>query len=1101
MHVRLPRSSFALVSVAGLVISGAAALAIAPAALADSTPTPSCDDDTCTVTYNYTGALQTFTVPNRVTAVRVTVNGASGGGDVGGQGGQTSATVPVAAADTLSILVGQQGSSQNKSRTYGGGGSTPQSAYGSSGGGGSFVFDTSGGLLVAAGGGGGNQGGQIRERFGGAGAGAASVSQDGIGGSGGYEATFAPTAATGGTQSAGGQGGRATWNGSAFDNGSDGSGPARDGIPGAGGDAVSTGNNVFFSGGGGGGGYFGGGGGSGAQGGGGGSGYAAPDATEVESAKGVNLGAGSVTIGWDIPKYATTTTLSASPVSGGAADGESVTLTATVATGTGTPTGAVSFTDGGSPLSGCSAVAVAVTGDATCTTSFESGAHSLGASYSGSATHAKSAGTLAYQVSTQPSITTDATLPAATVGVAYSQTLAGTGGTGGSYTYSFPAGVSRPSWLSLSSDGVLAGTPQQTADAGTFTVVINDGTRSTSTQFSVAVGKGARNLSFTLADSTPGVGNTTRVTMYTLDNTGTHGPDVQFSGNENCSVDEYTVTFDHAGTCRVTASIAADEDYNADSVYQDLIVGKGSQSILVTSNPPATAAVDDSHTLTVAGGASGADVSIGLSDSTTNSACTVGEVSSSFDDVSGRPTSSAPVSFDKVGSCVLTLTQGGNDDYTGAMTSFVTIQVTGKATSTSLSLSTGNAVHGEPVTATATVKGGAAGTVAFSVDGQQVATKTLGSESSTAETTLPVQSVGTHQVTASFTPTDTDHYAASTTTTATALTVTPSSTTTTVKVNASTLVATVTINAPSTDVPSGTVEFFVEGKSVGTATIVEGTATLDYTAPTGKTVAASYSGAASGEVVQTSSSSASTARTNPTVTATVASRKAKSKAGWYSAPVTISYRCTAGSGAVTCPKPVTVTRDGLTTVTRKVMADDGGIATVATTVKVDRTRPTVKVTGIRNGGTYPTLPKIGCAASDKTSGIASCVLTRTVGGSTTTTFVATATDRAGNTSRSTVTIRRSPVLITGADYRGSIPTVKRGKGYTLVYTGKGTPRYVNAAPSPRAPKGDGGAFTKIGKNRWAYSVVFTKSLKKHPVWNFGVKVGKRTITVSVRVVK
>lgn len=1097
MRVRLPRPVTAVTAASGLIVSGAAVLALAPAATAEPVqPTPDCTAAaTCTVTYTSVGAAQTFTVPDLVDSVVIAASGGAGGGTRGGKGGTTSGRLSTMPGTALTVVVGGKGASSGSTPTFGGGGAVAATSSGGSGGGGSFVYAASGSLLLAAGGGGGD--GLIVK--GGDGSGANAAGGDGVNAfpASGSDST---TAATGGTQSAGGRGGSRIFAGSPVGAGGDGSGPAANGNAGQGGsgsDSSGTNLNPVYGGGGGGGGYFGGGGGGGAQSGAGGSGFAAGTLTDVSSQTGQNSLAGSVTFTWS--KVASTTSLTANPQSGDAVSGNSVTLTATVTSGSGTPTGTVTFTADETTVTGCGAVAVGGNGVATCTTSFSAGKHSLGAAYSGSSAYASSVGTLDYNVASLPTISTGGSLPSGTVGVPYSQTLTGTGGTGTNYSYAFANGGERPFWLSLSDGGVLSGTPNSAGDSA-FKVTISDGTRSTSKSFTLKVAKGSQTVDFTFAPTNPAVGGSYAITSVTP---GKADTDVAFTGNDNCSLDGTTVTFTHAGTCTVTASQAGDADYeDATPTSHEVTVGKGTQALMVTSNPPSSGVVGASHTLTVAGGASGADVSIGLSDSTTNSACTVGEVSSSFDDLSGRPTSSAPVSFDKAGSCVLTLTQGGNDDYSAATPSFVTIQVTGKATSTSLSLSTANAVHGEPVTVTAHVRGGAAGTVNVLVDGTSVASRMIDNETDTVDDVpLPVLAVGTHQVTASFTPSDLNTYAASGTGTASTLTVTPSSTTTTVKVNANSVVATVTVNAPSLDVPSGSVEFFVDGKSVGTATIVAGTATLNYTAPTGKTVAASYSGAASGEVVQTSSSSASTARTNPTVTATVSSRKAKSKAGWYSAPVTISYRCTAGSGAVTCPKPVTVTRDGLTTVTRKVMADDGGIATVATTVKVDRTRPTVKVTGIRNGGTYPTLPKIGCAASDKTSGIASCVLTRTVGGSTTTTFVATATDRAGNTSRSTVTIRRSPVLITGADYRGSIPTVKRGKGYTLVYTGKGTPRYVNAAPSPRAPKGDGGAFTKIGKNRWAYSVVFTKSLKKHPVWNFGVKVGKRTITVSVRVVK
>src|SRR5439155_16448788 len=85
---------------------------------------------------------------------------------------------------------------------------------------------------------------------------------------------------------------------------------------------------------------------------------------------------------------ATTTTLSSS--ANPSTVGANVTFTAT-ATGT-SPTGTVNFLDGGTSISGCSAVALTGTGNsrtaACATTSLAAGTHSVVATYSGDATNA-----------------------------------------------------------------------------------------------------------------------------------------------------------------------------------------------------------------------------------------------------------------------------------------------------------------------------------------------------------------------------------------------------------------------------------------------------------------------------------------------------------------------------------------------------------------------------------------------------------------------------------------------------------------------------------------------------------------------------------------
>jgi hypothetical protein len=81
------------------------------------------------------------------------------------------------------------------------------------------------------------------------------------------------------------------------------------------------------------------------------------------------------------------------------------------------------------------------------------------------------------------SITT-ATLPSATVGAAYAQTLQATGGTG-SYAWNVTSG-SLPTGITLSSVGLLSGTPT-TAAPNNFTVQVTSGSSTATQAFSVSV--------------------------------------------------------------------------------------------------------------------------------------------------------------------------------------------------------------------------------------------------------------------------------------------------------------------------------------------------------------------------------------------------------------------------------------------------------------------------------------------------------------------------------------------------------------------------------------------------------------------------------------
>jgi hypothetical protein len=122
-------------------------------------------------TYNfvYTGAIQQFIVPNRVTAIQVNAIGAKGGtgggGQPGGAGANITTTLNVTPGQILYIVVGGfPGQSATAKYGFGGNGGTDNSGtgYGGAGGGLSGVFSagapTTANALVVAGGGGGGTG-------------------------------------------------------------------------------------------------------------------------------------------------------------------------------------------------------------------------------------------------------------------------------------------------------------------------------------------------------------------------------------------------------------------------------------------------------------------------------------------------------------------------------------------------------------------------------------------------------------------------------------------------------------------------------------------------------------------------------------------------------------------------------------------------------------------------------------------------------------------------------------------------------------------------------------------------------------------------------
>lgn len=235
-------------------------------------------------TFNYTGSMQTYTVPIGVTSITVDVYGAQGGfgynapNAIPGRGGRVQATLAVTPGEILNIFVGGQG---------GPGGTTVGGTAGYNGGG------TGGGWPGGRSGGGGGGASDIRQ------GGTALANRVVIGAGGGGTGVNYSTGDAGGN--GGGLTGATGLNGTYPGGGATQSaGGVPNGTLGAGGNAPNG-----QTGGGGGGGYYGGGS-SAWEGGGGGSSYTSPSVvTGVTHTAGSRTGNGQVVITVSVPLSAT----------------------------------------------------------------------------------------------------------------------------------------------------------------------------------------------------------------------------------------------------------------------------------------------------------------------------------------------------------------------------------------------------------------------------------------------------------------------------------------------------------------------------------------------------------------------------------------------------------------------------------------------------------------------------------------------------------------------------------------------------------------------------------------------------------------------------
>jgi len=686
-------------------------------------------------------------------------------------------------------------------------------------------------------------------------------------------------------------------------------------------------------------------------------------------------------------------------------------------------------------------------------------------------------------------ITFTSTAPATgTIGGTYDVTATG-GGSGAPVVFSVGSGTTN-------SACTVSGSTVTFAHAGTCAVAADqagnaDYDAAAQKTQSISVGKAGQTITFTSTAPDPAsIGGTYDVTATG----GGSGAPVVFSvgsgtTNSACTVTGSTVTFAHAGTCAVAADQAGDADHDAaPQVSQQITVQKTAQAITFTSTAPDPSYVGTTYDITATGGGSGNAVTF----SSSSAACTV---------------TGSTVTFVAAGPCSVEADQAGAADYDAAPTVSQPITVTTVPSTVAVSLTPTSTVFGQVATATAVVtpsRGDAAGSVQFQVDGVDTGGPvTLVDGSASLDLPADLAAGSSHQIDAHFVPSDPVTFASADG--SGTLPVAQASTGTTVSVTADAISATVTATAPGAGTPTGEVSFLVNGTVVGSADLDQGTATFAYTVPTGRSnaVAAEYLGD-----TDFLASSASVNRNDPTISARVTAKPARSKWGWYRGRVVVSFTCaTSGSPLTTpCPAAVTLGRQGAgQSVSRTIAAADGGIATVSLGgIDIDHTAPSVRIAGLTSGGHYVSAPKARCKSSDKLSGIASCRLTHKRLRNGRVRYTAVATDKAGNTARRQVTIalRLHNVTLLGLAAHGGAYDVRAGASYTLVVLGGPRPRYVNAAPAPQRPHGLSVFFRRVGsvggKPRWEIGVTMSPGMGGR-TWNLGVLQGGKLRVVRVRV--
>lgn len=260
----------------------------------------------------------------------------------------------------------------------------------------------------------------------------------------------------------------------------------------------------------------------------------------------------------------------------------------------------------------------------------------------------KASATFSMTISPGISITTATTLPYAYQGTAYAPiTLAATGGSGAPYTWTWAAagGSSLPAGLSLSTAGVISGTPTA---SGTFTIAITakDGASNTRTvDFSLQVEATLTVTSTTLPSGTINVAYSQ--SLMASGGSGTGYTWAVTAGTSSLATLDLTVsaagvvsgTPTTTGTATFTAQVTDSQSHTAS---QSVSVSVFNALTVVTTTLPATN-IGTAYSQTLnAGGGSGS----GYTWTTTSSnLSTYGLALSSGGVVSGTPTTAGTASF------------------------------------------------------------------------------------------------------------------------------------------------------------------------------------------------------------------------------------------------------------------------------------------------------------------------------------------------------------------------------------------------------------------------------------------------------------------------
>ncbi len=631
--------------------------------------------------------------------------------------------------------------------------------------------------------------------------------------------------------------------------------------------------------------------------------------------------------------------------------GQMVTFTATVAAaspGSGTPTGTVTFTDGGTTL-GTGNLNSAGQATWTTTSPLSVDTHTITATYNGDTNFTTSYGTLSQvvkQASTTTTLSSDDNPSVLGDEVTFSVTVAAVSPGSGT-----PTGN-----VTFTDDGELLDTvPLDSSGKATYsTDELSQGSHDIEASYA-----GDTNFTASSDDLSQDVLGESSTALTSSANPSVHGQQVTFtatvsavapaSGTPTGDVDffdgntlldsvelqngvaTYYISTLAIGTHTITAEYEGDADFTDSSDSLTQTVNKAASTVVMTSSAnPSTLGEDVTFTATVSAGSPGSGTPTGDVVFTADGV--------TLDTVPLNSQGQATVSTSEltVGSHIIVANYEGDSDFTGNSAT-LTQTVSRGSTTTTLSSSANPSVYGQQITFTATVSavapasGTPTGTVTFTDGSTKLGTVDLDSAGKAEWTTSTPLTVGPHDITATYNG-DTDFTTSSATLTQT---VNQNGTTTTLTSSANpsvygqsvTLTATVSAGSSDAGTPTGTVTFTDGGTTLGTVDL-NSQDQAPWTTTTPLTVDAhSITATYNGDTDFTTSSAALTQTVNQDSTTTTLTSSLNSSVYGQSVTFTAAVSAVApGSGTPT--GTVTFTDDG--TPLGTMLLNSNGVATLST---------------------------------------------------------------------------------------------------------------------------------------------------------------------------